>query len=160
MMILSFYLLRVIATISRRRRDCVGWKKNGYYKTGYRKDGEEKDLTEIPVKVARNMEAGASSFSSPASASNGIIEHRVYARVGLLGNPSDVYYGRTISLSLGNFWATVQLHPSDDLVIKPHPTHDIVQFKSLDHLVSLSLSLPPPISLAYIQDCFLSTSIA
>ncbi|KAK4772213.1 hypothetical protein SAY86_013988 [Trapa natans] len=65
-----------------------------------------------------------------------IIEHKVYARVGLLGNPSDVYYGRTISFSLGNFWATVQLRPSDDLIIKPHPTHDLVQFNSLDHLVN------------------------
>ncbi|KAF2292279.1 hypothetical protein GH714_018408 [Hevea brasiliensis] len=54
------------------------------------------------------------------------IEHKAYARVGLLGNPSDVYYGRTISFSLGNFCATVQLQPSDDLVIKPHPKHDLV----------------------------------
>ncbi|KDP46399.1 hypothetical protein JCGZ_10239 [Jatropha curcas] len=64
------------------------------------------------------------------------IEHRAYARVGLLGNPSDVYYGRTISFSLGNFWATVRLQPSDDLVINPHPKHDLVQFSSLDHLVN------------------------
>ncbi|KAJ9152841.1 hypothetical protein P3X46_026356 [Hevea brasiliensis] len=64
------------------------------------------------------------------------IEHKAYARVGLLGNPSDVYYGRTISFSLGNFCAIVQLQPSDDLVIKPHPKHDLVQFSSLDHLVN------------------------
>lgn len=64
------------------------------------------------------------------------IEHKAFARVGLLGNPSDVYYGRTISFSLGNFWATVQLQPSDDLVINPHPKHDLVQFSSLDHLVN------------------------
>lgn len=64
-----------------------------------------------------------------------LIEHRAYARVGLLGNPSDVYFGRTISFSLGNFWATVCLQPSDDLVIQPHPVHDLVVFKSLDHLV-------------------------
>ncbi|KAI5341255.1 PREDICTED: glucuronokinase [Prunus dulcis] len=65
-----------------------------------------------------------------------LIEHRAYARVGLLGNPSDVYFGRTISFSLGNFWATVCLQPSDDLVIQPHPIHDLVVFKSLDHLVN------------------------
>ncbi|KAG8384880.1 hypothetical protein BUALT_Bualt04G0164300 [Buddleja alternifolia] len=47
---------------------------------------------------------------------NAAIEHRAYARVGLLGNPSDVYYGRTISFSLGNFWASVKLEPSQDLV--------------------------------------------
>ncbi|XP_057491151.1 glucuronokinase 1-like [Actinidia eriantha] len=64
------------------------------------------------------------------------IEHKVHARVGLLGNPSDVYYGRTISFSLGNFWASVRLQPSDHLVIAPHPTHDLVQFDSLGHLVN------------------------
>lgn len=71
--------------------------------------------------------------SSPSS--NMIIEHKAYARVGLLGNPSDVYFGRTISFSLGNFWASVRLVPSEDIVITPHPTHDLVQFRSLDHLV-------------------------
>ncbi|XP_031260186.1 glucuronokinase 1-like [Pistacia vera] len=65
-----------------------------------------------------------------------IIEHKAHARVGLLGNPSDVYYGRTISFSLGNFWATVKLEPSDHLIIKPHPVHDLVQFQSLHHLVN------------------------
>lgn len=67
---------------------------------------------------------------------NGIIEHKAYARVGLLGNPSDVYYGRAISFSLGNFWASARLEPSRDLVIAPHPTHDLVQFNSLSHLVN------------------------
>ncbi|KAH9791009.1 glucuronokinase 1 [Citrus sinensis] len=66
----------------------------------------------------------------------GVIEHKAYARVGLLGNPSDVYYGRTISFSLANFWASVKLEPSDDLVIKPHPVHDLVQFQSLHHLMN------------------------
>ncbi|KAK4483180.1 hypothetical protein RD792_010360, partial [Penstemon davidsonii] len=65
-----------------------------------------------------------------------IIEHRAYARVGLLGNPSDVYYGRTISFSLGNFWASVKLEPSKDLIIVPHPTNDLVHFDSLPHLVN------------------------
>lgn len=66
----------------------------------------------------------------------GVIEHKAYARVGLLGNPSDVYYGRTISFSLGNFWASVRLKPSQDLLIVPHPTNDLVQFNSLSHLVN------------------------
>ncbi|XP_058098968.1 glucuronokinase 1-like [Magnolia sinica] len=66
----------------------------------------------------------------------GSIEHKSYARVGFLGNPSDVYFGRTISFSLGNFCASVHLQPSDDLVIQPHPTHDLVRFDSLHHLVN------------------------
>ncbi|KAL1812270.1 hypothetical protein DCAR_0624479 [Daucus carota subsp. sativus] len=64
-----------------------------------------------------------------------IIEHKAYARVGLLGNPSDVYYGRTISLGVSNFWASVRLQPSNQLVIVPHPVHDLVHFNSLSHLV-------------------------
>lgn len=32
---------------------------------------------------------------------------RVHARVGLLGNPSDGFYGKTLSLSLANFYAEV-----------------------------------------------------
>ncbi|XP_059294229.1 glucuronokinase 1-like [Lycium ferocissimum] len=65
-----------------------------------------------------------------------VIEHKSYARVGLLGNPSDVYFGNTISFSLGNFFANVRLQPSQDLVIVPHPSHDLVQFNSISHLVN------------------------
>lgn len=68
-----------------------------------------------------------------------VIEHKAYARIGLLGNPSDVYYGNTISISIANFWASVKLEPSDRLVINPHPYHDLVEFDSLNHLVCFSL---------------------
>lgn len=78
------------------------------------------------------MESKTSSSSSAFS----VIEHKAYARVGLLGNPSDVYHGRTVSFAFSNFWAFVQLRPSDQLVITPHPTHDLVEFRSLDHLVN------------------------
>ena len=37
-----------------------------------------------------------------------LIWHKAYARIGLLGNPSDGYYGKTISLTIGNFWAEVR----------------------------------------------------
>ncbi|KAF4385869.1 hypothetical protein F8388_010425 [Cannabis sativa] len=67
--------------------------------------------------------------------SQSTIEHKAFARVGFLGNPSDVYYGKAISFSLGNFWASVRLEPSDELIISPHPIHDLVNFRSLDHLV-------------------------
>ncbi|THG03621.1 hypothetical protein TEA_023454 [Camellia sinensis var. sinensis] len=43
-----------------------------------------------------------------------VIEHKVHVRVGLLGNPSDVYYGRTISFSLSNFSASVRLNSGGD----------------------------------------------
>lgn len=37
------------------------------------------------------------------------ITSRVHARIGVLGNPSDGFYGKTISLSLENFFAEVRL---------------------------------------------------
>ncbi|WVZ15706.1 hypothetical protein V8G54_013272 [Vigna mungo] len=64
------------------------------------------------------------------------ITHKAYARVGLLGNPSDVYYGKTISFSVANFCATVTLRASPELVIQPHPVHDLVHFSSLPQLVT------------------------
>ncbi|XP_078436330.1 glucuronokinase 1-like isoform X2 [Wolffia australiana] len=70
------------------------------------------------------------------SSSGAVIEHKSYARVGLLGNPSDVYFGRTISFSIGNFWSSVRLQSSKDLIIRPHPLHDLVFFDSIDHLVN------------------------
>ena len=47
-----------------------------------------------------------------------IIESRAYARAGLLGNPSDGYYGKTISLIVKNFGAHISLYQSPELVIE------------------------------------------
>ncbi|WVZ53818.1 hypothetical protein U9M48_004710 [Paspalum notatum var. saurae] len=64
------------------------------------------------------------------------LERRAYARVGLLGNPSDVYGGRVLSFAIADFSATVRLRPSPQLLIQPHPHHDLVAFPSLPGLVS------------------------
>jgi hypothetical protein len=66
------------------------------------------------------------------------IQHTAYARVGLLGNPSDGYFGKTLAFSVSNFAATVTLEPSESLVILPHPLHDPSKFASLQQLVSIS----------------------
>lgn len=47
-----------------------------------------------------------------------MIETFAYARAGLLGNPSDGYFGKTISLLVKNFRARVILYPSARLEIK------------------------------------------
>ncbi len=47
-----------------------------------------------------------------------IIESRAYARAGLLGNPSDGYYGKTISLIVKNFGAHISLYESPELIIE------------------------------------------
>ncbi|PKA63166.1 Glucuronokinase 1 [Apostasia shenzhenica] len=79
--------------------------------------------------------AAMSSSSVDLNVADGCVEHRTYARIGLLGNPSDLYFGRAISFSLGNFWASVRLEPSKDLVIIPHRKHDLISFASLRHMV-------------------------
>ena len=46
-----------------------------------------------------------------------LMRKRAYARAGLLGNPSDGYHGKTISLSVRNFWAEVVLYEWDTVEI-------------------------------------------
>lgn len=46
-----------------------------------------------------------------------LIRKKAYARAGLIGNPSDGYHGKTISLILGNLWAEVCLYEWDELEI-------------------------------------------
>lgn len=48
-----------------------------------------------------------------------MIETVAYARAGLLGNPSDGYFGKTIALSLRDFQSRTLLYPSERLEIKP-----------------------------------------
>ncbi|KAF3501947.1 hypothetical protein F2Q69_00044859, partial [Brassica cretica] len=82
-----------------------------------------------------SMDPNPEPASSGDENNNDVLEYRSFARIGFLGNPSDVYFGRTISFTIGNFWASAKLEPSDHLLIKPHPFHDLVRFDSLDNLV-------------------------
>lgn len=63
-----------------------------------------------------------------------IIESRAYARAGLLGNPSDGYYGKTISISVRNFGAHVSLYESPELHIEPQ-TPDLNVYRNVVDLV-------------------------
>jgi glucuronokinase len=62
-----------------------------------------------------------------------MLETYAYARAGLLGNPSDGYYGKTIAVIARNFRARVLLYPSSRLEIKPSKA-DMPVFESLDDL--------------------------
>ncbi len=62
-----------------------------------------------------------------------MIETYAYARAGLLGNPSDGYFGKTISLSVRNFRARVLLWPSARLEIRPSKA-DMPVFENLADL--------------------------
>lgn len=59
---------------------------------------------------------------------------RVFSRIGLLGNPSDGFRGKTISVSCANFWAEVTLKPANFVSFVPHAQHDLLQYNSLSHL--------------------------
>jgi glucuronokinase len=62
-----------------------------------------------------------------------IIETYGYARAGFLGNPSDGYFGKTISFSVRNFRARVLLYPSARLEIKLSKA-DLPVFENLQDL--------------------------
>mmetsp|Transcript_38945 Transcript_38945/g.97841 ORF Transcript_38945/g.97841 Transcript_38945/m.97841 type:complete len:358 (+) Transcript_38945:256-1329(+) len=63
-----------------------------------------------------------------------IVTARTHARIGLLGNPSDGYYGKVLALSLQNFYAEVTLVPADRISFQPHPVFDSNSFASLEEL--------------------------
>jgi glucuronokinase len=62
-----------------------------------------------------------------------IIEARAYARAAILGNPSDGYFGKTISLIVKNFGAHILLYQTPELVIEPQQ-QDLNQFKNIYQL--------------------------
>jgi glucuronokinase len=68
---------------------------------------------------------------------NPMIETYAYARAGLLGNPSDGYFGKTLAMLVRNFRARVLLYPSARLEIKPSKA-DMPVFESLDELYALT----------------------
>ena len=63
-----------------------------------------------------------------------IIETRAYARAGLLGNPSDGYNGKTISISVRNFGAHISLYETPELRIEPQ-IQDRNEYKNINDLV-------------------------
>jgi glucuronokinase len=62
------------------------------------------------------------------------IRKRAYARAGLVGNPSDGYFGKTLSVIVRNFWAEATLTESDRLELVPG-REDEGRYGSLDELV-------------------------
>ncbi|RCH99315.1 hypothetical protein CU097_015348 [Rhizopus azygosporus] len=71
------------------------------------------------------------------------IHQRAYARVGLMGNPSDGFFGKTMSLLISNFWAEVTLIPNrpeelETITILPNPVSDPHSFLSMACLAGVS----------------------
>jgi glucuronokinase len=63
-----------------------------------------------------------------------VISECAYPRAGLIGNPSDGYFGKTIAFAFTNFRAKVQLYESPDLEILP-ASRDHSRFRSVAELV-------------------------
>ena len=64
-----------------------------------------------------------------------IVRKRGYARAGLIGNPSDGYHGKTISLIIRNFYATVILYEWENIELLLSQ-EDHSRFESVSDLVS------------------------
>jgi len=62
-----------------------------------------------------------------------IIRRRAYPRAGLIGNPSDGYFGKTIAFTFSNFCAEVVLYETPELEILPN-TRDHSLFRNIGHL--------------------------
>jgi len=91
-------------------------------------------LAEYEACVARlsaSLGADGARLSQP-------ITKLAHARVGLLGNPSDGFFGKTIAVSLANFWAEVSIVGSARLRLVPHPLNDPNEFGSLADLHGIS----------------------
>ena len=63
-----------------------------------------------------------------------IIRTHAYARAGLIGNPSDGFFGKTLSLNVRNYAAQVVLFESPDLIIEAC-AEDLCRFNSVDELM-------------------------
>ncbi len=75
--------------------------------------------TQIPANVRGNKQIkNCFVYLDILKKRSMIIESRAYARAGLLGNPSDGYFGKTISITVKNFGAIVTLYETPELHIE------------------------------------------
>lgn len=63
-----------------------------------------------------------------------LIHTKSYARAGLIGNPSDGYFGKTVSFTFSNFCAEVTMYETPELGFIPAEVDDSI-FQSPDELI-------------------------
>ena len=85
------------------------------------------------------MNIGCSHSSVPVTYSqkvwnSPVIRKFVGSRVGLLGNPSDGFGGKTLAVMIKDFQASVTVRESPVVRIIPHPQFDPFNFASLDQM--------------------------
>lgn len=78
------------------------------------------------IRTDSSLEKGISIYSNESRVLDSTprsVEGVCQSRIGLIGNPSDGYFGQTISITLDNFATKVVLLQSDRLTIVPHPVY-------------------------------------
>lgn len=63
-----------------------------------------------------------------------IVRTKAYSRAGLAGNPSDGYFGKTLSVTVRNYFAEITMYETPDLEILPNE-RDHTYFNNMEHLV-------------------------
>lgn len=96
-------------------------------------------IGQIGLSEYKQWSAWFSSNQAQISSHPQPITCRCYARIGLIGNPSDGYFGKTISVTISNFWADVTIMESSRLKLAMHPLNDPTEFGSLSDLYGTSL---------------------
>lgn len=98
------------------------------------------------VRIPARFAAGACDGSAPlplpplASDDAATIHTRAFARVGVLGNPTDGYGGKTVSLTIANFLAEAWLTPTADgsVELTPHALYDPMRFANAAQLSTIA----------------------
>lgn len=78
----------------------------------------------LAILSASSLQKGIRLFNDPErdlSFNPSSVTGRCYSRIGLIGNPSDGYYGNTISIAVENYFTEVSLLKTASLRIIPHP---------------------------------------
>ncbi|KAJ3227457.1 hypothetical protein HK099_001913 [Clydaea vesicula] len=86
------------------------------------------------LSIYQNLTWSKANFSETESFKTGKRSvAKVYARVGLLGNPSDGFFGKTLSMLISNFWAQVSLFPNEteDIIFLSNSLLDPTKFSSI-----------------------------
>ena len=63
-----------------------------------------------------------------------LIQTQSFARAGLVGNPSDGYFGKTLSFTFSNYSAKVTMYETPELGFEPADVDD-ARFDSVDALL-------------------------
>lgn len=67
-----------------------------------------------------------------------VILCKAFSRAGLMGNPSDQMDGKSMAISLSNFWSEATIRPSSMLRLVANPVNDPMEYAGLHDLHSTS----------------------